>query len=166
MAAFVAEWSRERPDLDAEAMLVLGRVEHLAERFGVALRDAFRHEGVRVGEYEILSALRRAGVPFALTPTQLLARTRVTAGAVTKRVDGLEQRGFVERTVTDMDGRGRVVSLTPEGLERIELLVEINVDLQRRVVGDLSPDEVSLLSGLLARLDRTIDTLDRPQTQS
>ena len=65
------------------------------------------------GDFDVLASLRRAGAPYRLTPTELAGTTMVTSGAVTKRVDRLVAQGLVERSVSETDGRGRVIALTP-----------------------------------------------------
>ena len=52
------------------------------------------------GDFDVLATLRRAGAPFRLSPGELSASTMVTSGAVTKRVDRLESKGLVKRSVS------------------------------------------------------------------
>lgn len=47
--------------------------------------------------------------------SRLAAHTRVTKGAVTRLIDGLEKRGWVNRDKGPNDGRRVVISLTPDG---------------------------------------------------
>ena len=88
----VAAWARERPDLDVRPLEVLSGVTGgtAPRRAG---RTAFAAHDLEVWEFDVLSALRRAGRPYVLSPGQLLAQTMVTSGTMTNRVDRLEQRG-------------------------------------------------------------------------
>ena len=61
----VAAWRRERPDLDVEPMQVLSRVTRLARHLDLARRTAFAAHGLESWEFDVLSALRRAGRPYA-----------------------------------------------------------------------------------------------------
>src|SRR3954471_5184543 len=110
------QWARERPDLDVGPMLVIGRLHRLAELLDQGLRPVFAEAGLGNGDFDVLASLRRAGAPYRLSPSELIASTMVTSGAVTKRVDRLAARGLVTRSVSAEDGRGRLVELTPEGL--------------------------------------------------
>ena len=65
-------------------------------------------------EFDVLSALRRAGAPYQLSPGQLIRQTLVTSGTMTNRVDRLERRGLVGRSPDPPDRRGVIVRLTPD----------------------------------------------------
>ena len=55
----------------------------------------------------------------------LAAQSRVTKGATTRLVDGLEARGWVERRRAEDDGRRVVVALTPSGRKEAERLARL-----------------------------------------
>src|SRR5690349_20628211 len=95
----VAQWARERPELDTGPMSIVGRVHRLAELLDAGLRPVFAEADLGNGDFDVLATLRRAGPPFRLTAGELSASTLVTSGAVSKRVDRLEARGLVTRTV-------------------------------------------------------------------
>ncbi len=57
--------------------------------------------------------------------SSLAAHTRVTKGAMTRLIDGLEKRGWVSRQQSNNDGRRFVISLTPEGNAESKRLVEL-----------------------------------------
>ena len=93
----VAAWRRERPDLDVGPLEVLSRVSRLARHLDIARRDAFAGRGVEAWEFDVLSALRRSGEPYQLTPGELLRQTLVTSGTMTNRLDRLADRGLITR---------------------------------------------------------------------
>jgi DNA-binding MarR family transcriptional regulator len=138
------QWARERPDLDIGAMLVVGRIHRVAELLDQELRPVFAQAH--------LASLRRAGAPYKLTPTELAGTTMVTSGAVTKRVDRLVKQGLVERTVSETDGRGRVIALTPEGKRVQERLHPLHLANEERLVAVLDDDERRRLGELLSKL--------------
>src|SRR5215213_8870473 len=88
----VAAWKRERPDLEVEPMQVLSRVTRLARHLDLARRTAFAQHGLDTWEFDVLSALRRAGPPYQLSPGRLIRETMVTSGTMTNRVDRLAAR--------------------------------------------------------------------------
>src|SRR6478736_8218963 len=85
----VAAWRAQRPDLDVEPMQVLSRISRLARHLDIARRGAFAEHGLESWEFDVLSALRRQGPPFQLTPGALLRATLVTSGTMTNRIDRL-----------------------------------------------------------------------------
>src|ERR1700730_5644723 len=85
----VAAWREQRPDLDVAALQGLSRGSRLARHLDIARRGAFAAHGLESWEFDVLSALRRAGPPFQLTPGALLRATLVTSGTMTNRIDRL-----------------------------------------------------------------------------
>ena len=77
------------PDLDVTPLEVFSRVSRLARRLDLARGTAFAEHGLDGWEFDVLSALRRAGTPYELSPGQLVTETLVTSGTMTNRVDRL-----------------------------------------------------------------------------
>ncbi|MFE9102370.1 MarR family winged helix-turn-helix transcriptional regulator [Actinomadura geliboluensis] len=156
-AAMVAQWHRERPDLDATPMLVIGRLFRLTDAADQRLRPLFAAAGLGNGDFDVLAALRRSGPPYALSAGELSRAVLVTTGAITKRVDRLEARGLVSRTVAEHDSRGRLVTLTAEGVALTDELLAAHLDNQRRLLAGLTEPERERLAALLQRLAATLD---------
>lgn len=93
----VAAWRRERPELDVDPLHVLSRVSRLARHLDLARRTAFAEHGLEAWEFDVLTALRRAGPPYRLSAGALLRATLVTSGTMTNRIDRLERSGLVDR---------------------------------------------------------------------
>jgi DNA-binding MarR family transcriptional regulator len=157
VAGIVEQWARERPDLDAAPMLVLGRVTRLAHVLDGLLRPPFAAAGLANGDFDVLAALRRAGAPFAARPTDLSRSLLVTTGAITKRLDRLEAQGLVARESADGDGRGKTVRLTAEGLATTDRLIEQHLANERRLVSGLTAAERAQLAELLGRLAEQLE---------
>lgn len=152
VAAVVDQWRRERPDLDASPMLVVGRTYRLVGAWDRRLRGPFAEAGLGNGDFDVLAALRRAGAPFALSAGELSRTVLVTTGAITKRVDRLEASGWVTRSVAEADSRGRRIALTEAGLRLTDRLMEVHLANQRRLIAMLSAEDREQLAGLLAKL--------------
>jgi DNA-binding MarR family transcriptional regulator len=116
----VAAWRRERPDLDVEPLHVLSRLDRLAGVLGERRAAIFARHHLRRHEFDVLAALRRAGAPFELTAGELAARTYVTSGTMTSRLDGLTERRLVTRAADREDGRLVRVSLTAAGRQLVD----------------------------------------------
>src|SRR5215831_14639560 len=85
----VAAWQAERPDLDVRPMQVLSRISRLAKHLDRERRAAFAAHDLETWEFDVLSALRRQGAPYELSPGALLRATLVTSGTMTNRIDRL-----------------------------------------------------------------------------
>jgi DNA-binding MarR family transcriptional regulator len=152
-AQAVAQWQRERPDIDAFPMEVLGRLAELAQ---VVLRDrlnpVFAEFGLQQGEFDVLATLRRSGAPYALTPTALCEAAMISSGGMTARIDRLEKAGLIERQKHPSDRRGTLVALTRKGSALIDALLPRHIEAERRVLVPLTEDEQRILNRLLAKL--------------
>ena len=151
------EWRRERPDLDGLAMALLGRLAEAAQLISRDhLRPLFQEYGLQAGEFDVLATLRRAGAPYALSPTALYGATMVTSGAMTARIDRLEKAGWVARKPDPDDRRGLRVALTPKGVELIDHVVTLHVNNEVQLLSGLSRREQEALSKLLGKLLATL----------
>lgn len=70
--------------------------------------------GLSLNQFEVLTWLRRAG-EAGLRMSDLASRVVLSPSGVTRAVDQLERRGFVERCVFEGDKRGSLATLTAEG---------------------------------------------------
>jgi DNA-binding MarR family transcriptional regulator len=145
----VAAWHQERPDLDVRPMQVLSRVTRLARHLDVARRQAFAAHRLETWEFDVLSALRRAGSPYELSPGRLIRETMVTSGTMTNRVDRLVDKGLVDRSADPTDRRGVLVRLTPEGRARVDAALEGLLHHEQVLLVGLTPGERDALADAL-----------------
>ncbi|NAS20579.1 MarR family transcriptional regulator [Herbidospora sp. NEAU-GS84] len=151
VARIQQEWARERPDVDVRPAGVIGRLHRVAGHLTERLCLVYRRFGLAEGEFDVLATLRRAGAPYERAPGELAAHTMVTTGAMSKRVDRLEQAGLVTRRPSESDGRGRVVALTTAGLELIDAAFTEHMANERRLLDALAPDDAERLEEILTR---------------
>ncbi|MFD1828489.1 MULTISPECIES: MarR family winged helix-turn-helix transcriptional regulator [Streptomyces] len=159
----VAAWRRERPDLDVGPLEVLSRVSRLARHLDRARRIAFAEHGLEPWEFDVLTALRRAGTPYQLSPGQLLTQTLVTSGTMTNRIDRLAKKGLVERLPDPSDRRGVLVRLTESGRDHADRALAGLLEQERAILARLSPDRRDELAGLLRQLTAPFDNLSGRQ---
>lgn len=152
----MAQWAAERPDLDVSPQALIGRLHRLAAALTDELVTVYAEFGLGEGEFDVLATLRRSGAPFALTPGELAETTMVSSGAITKRVDRCLERGWVTRTVSDQDARGRLVKLTPAGRRLIDRAFTAHMTNEHRLVEGLSPEERADLAALLEAWTRDL----------
>lgn len=149
VARIQAEWASERPDVDTGPQGVIGRLHRIANHLTGELTLLYARYGLSEGEFDVLAALRRAGAPYERAPGEIALHTMVTTGAVTKRVDRLEQAGLVRRRRSDADGRGRVVRLTPAGRRLIDKAFTAHMANEQRLLEPLTKAQQAQLETLL-----------------
>jgi DNA-binding MarR family transcriptional regulator len=157
----VAGWHAERPDLDLEPMQVLSRVSRLARHLDRARRAAFSAHGLEVWEFDVLSALRRQGPPYQLSPGALLRATLVTSGTMTNRIDRLAHAGLVARHPDPLDRRGVLVRLTERGQVVVDAALTDLLAHERELLSALDPGQRTALAGLLRVLLMPFDNEDQ-----
>jgi len=148
----VAAWRRERPDLDVTPLEVLSRVTRLARHLDRTRRIAFAQHDLEAWEFDVLSALRRVGPPYQLSPGQLLTQTLVTSGTMTNRIDRLTDKGLVLRLPDPTDRRGVLVRLTPDGRDRVDSALADLLTQEQTLLAALSGQQRHALAALLRAL--------------
>jgi DNA-binding MarR family transcriptional regulator len=145
----VARWRSERPDLDVAPLEVLSRVSRLARHLDRARRAAFAAHGLEAFEFDVLSALRRQGAPYQLSPGALLRSTLVTSGTMTNRIDRLAEAGLVSRRRDPLDKRGVQVQLTERGRSTVDAAMSDLLSRERELLTGLQAGQQEELAGLL-----------------
>ncbi len=153
----VGAWERERPDLDFAPLQVLSRVGRLARHLDRARRAAFTASELESWEFDVLSALRRAGKPYQLSPKALLQQTLVSSGTMTNRIDRLVDRSLVERRTDPHDGRGILVVMTDKGRTSVDTAISVLLDSESELLERLSVHDQQQLASLLRRLSLDFD---------
>ena len=147
----VSQWAAVRPDVDSSPMAVVGRVSRLLRVLDRVLAENFARHGLENWMYDVLATLRRVGEPHELTAGELVRQSMVTTGAITNRIDRLEQRGLVERAAA-ADRRKVLVRLTPAGKDLVDAVVTDHMATERAALSALREDERAQLAGLLRTL--------------
>jgi DNA-binding MarR family transcriptional regulator len=122
-------WAREIPDLDP---LTEGIVERL---------------GILKGEFESL-------LDETLASSELDRALRLSSGAMTNRLDRMEQAGLIRRLPDPSDRRGVLVEPTKQGHARWDRAVGVQAQREALFASVLDPSERAELHRLLRRLMR------------
>jgi len=150
--AIVEQWAAERPELATGALALAARILRLQRFLDDRVDASLVSTGLNRGELNVLATLRRAGPPHELTPTQLYQGLLLSSGAMTNRIDHLEERGYVRRT-PDLEDRRRIrVALTAAGRELIDTAIEQHVTDLEAHLGFLDADDQAQLTQLLRRI--------------
>jgi DNA-binding MarR family transcriptional regulator len=150
--SIVAQWERERPDIDTTGMAIVGRIRRIDRVIQERIDAVFAGHGLEAWEFDVLATLRRNGEPHQLTPGELLDSMMITSGAMTNRIDRLQGRGLVERRPHPDDGRQVLVSLTAAGRELVDTVVADHAANQVGLVSSLTERQQQQLTELLRKL--------------
>ncbi|MFD3513473.1 MarR family winged helix-turn-helix transcriptional regulator [Streptomyces sp. NPDC058657] len=137
----LAQWAEQRPDLDVSPMAVIGRLKRLMLLIEPEMKRTFAAHGLDRASFDVLATLRRNGPEHPLTPAELMRSAMVTSGAVTQRLDRLQERGLVTRTPSPTDGRVVQVALSEAGLQLVESALPDHLSTEQRLLAALSPAE-------------------------
>ena len=145
-------WSAVDSKLEAEPSQVVERIGRIALLLGRWQDQVFSRFGMNRGEVGVLYALRGAGPPHRLSPTQLSRILMLTSAGVTSRLDRLERRGLLVRRPDPEDRRGVVVELTEQGSRMAEQAVGAVAEAQGALLSSLTEQELRTLGRLLRKL--------------
>ena len=148
----LAQWQRERPDLDTTLLAISTRLVRLSRYLDRTIADHLAPFGLHEGEVNVLAALRRSGPPYVLTPTELYRSLLVSSGAMTNRLDRLEEAGLLERTPDPDDRRKVQVGLTTAGRELVDEAFADYLRALRDLFPEVDGDEARALADALRDL--------------
>jgi DNA-binding MarR family transcriptional regulator len=147
----LSQWATERPELDASGFAVVGRILVLAKTLERRVDKALEPFQLALWGFDVLATLRRQGKPYRLTPTELSRATMLTTGAMTNRLDRLEDAGWIRREPDPADRRGLLVALTTEGRRLVDAALEARFDEANEAVSGLTSRERAELARLLGK---------------
>jgi DNA-binding MarR family transcriptional regulator len=145
-------WLEEIPNLDFAVEGIVDRMNGLSRRFRRSLNDTLAERGLSWEEWEVLGALRRAGPPFRRSAGELAKISELSSGAMTNRLDRLEQAGLVKRLSDPNDRRGVLVELTKAGQKAWLESTGAEAAREALIAAALSDREKEELNRLLRRL--------------
>src|SRR4051794_10179455 len=148
----VAEWAGERPDLPVAPIEVLTRLARVRTRMDEELAAVFARHDLSAADFTVIAALRRAGTPFTLPQSVLMARLGLTSGTVSVRLARLEAKGVVTRAPSSTDSRGVLVTLTDRGAELFDQVAPQHLANEDVLLSALTTAERDVLAELLRKL--------------
>ncbi len=151
------QWNKERPDLNTTPMAMISRLMRLGKILETRIAEVHKRYGLTMGEFDVLATLRRAGAPYRLTPSELLDSMLLTSGAMTNRLDKLENKLLILRHHSKTDRRSVEVELTGKGLALIDELIVEHVKAQEDLVRSLTQQEQQQVGQSLELWLRTFD---------
>ena len=140
------------PMLDPEVEGLVDRIGGLSRRFSRFLDETLAEFKLDHAEWKLLGLLARRVDGHSSSPGKLARLMELSSGAMTNRLDRLEQAGFVRRLPDPNDRRGIQVELTDEGRRVYEESVGVQGQKEALVAAALSDTEKKELNALLRRM--------------
>jgi DNA-binding MarR family transcriptional regulator len=140
------------PNLDVEVEGIVDRIMGLHRRLKRSLEETLSEHGLSHGEWNVLGALFRAGEPFQRSAGKLADACECSSGAMTNRLDRMEEEGLVRRLRDPDDRRGVLVELTAKGRKVWNESTGAEAQKEALIASALKPREKKQLNALLRRL--------------
>jgi DNA-binding MarR family transcriptional regulator len=150
---FLEEIRAELPsDLDMTVEGLVDRIQGISRRLQRLVDETLSEHGLTQGEWKVLSSLRWAGPPYRRSAGELARIADLSSGAMTNRLDQLEQAGLVHRLRDPEDRRGVLVELTDRGRAVWEEALGVQAEKEALITGALSARDRERLNDLLRKL--------------
>ncbi len=159
---FVERACKIFPRLDPEVEGIVDRVHKVAKRFDGILEHGSAEFELNKGEFKLLAQLRQRDPDIAMSPGELGECLMLSSGAMTNRLDGLEEAGLITREPDPEDRRALIVRLTPAGIAKIDQAVNAGIDNEIAVLSVLTPAEQKRLNALLRKLVLSFERRSQP----
>jgi len=147
---FLATLELDGLDLTVEG--IVDRIMGISRRIRRSMDDTLSGFDLTWGEWTVLGSLRHEPSHRA-SPGELAKKHELSSGAMTNRLDRLEDAGLVVRVPNADDRRGILVEITDEGMRVWQESVGVQAEKEALVTGAaLDADEREELNGYLRRL--------------
>jgi DNA-binding MarR family transcriptional regulator len=156
--AIFSQWQAERPDIDTSPVHVYGLIGRIQLQCTAFIDDVLTPFGLTRGTYDVLTALRRAGAPYSLSPKQIAQSLLLSGAGLTSRLNKLEALNFLARLPEPNDRRTLRVQLTAAGEAVINEAIPLVFDVQRSRLLPLGFEGQQRLVQELTRFAEVIDT--------
>ena len=113
------------------------------------IEAVFASQGITFQQWVVLMYLRDG---LATTTVGLCQELRHDSGAMTRLIDQLDERGFIERRRQEADRRVVDLALTNAGRKMVESLIPLAVDTLNTALAGFTKAEVHQLQALLRKL--------------
>ena len=154
-------WAREIPNLDPLTEGIVERLQILAKRFNQSLDATLEQFGLEHRTYHLLGKLRSVGPPYRRTPGQLADDMHLSSGAMTNRLDRMEEAGLIRRLPDPSDRRGQLIEPTDAGHAAWNQAVGTQAEQEALIASTLSRHEREELHRLLRKLMRAFPAKER-----
>jgi DNA-binding MarR family transcriptional regulator len=149
---FLARFGERLPLQDLVVEGIVDRIAGLSRRLHREMDETLADFGLNHGEWKVLGILWRAGAPHRASPGALAKIEELSTGAMTNRLDRLEQAGLVRRLPDPDDRRAVQVELTDKGRQTWEAAVAAQGEKEAVITSALTDREKQQLTNLLRKM--------------
>jgi DNA-binding MarR family transcriptional regulator len=135
--------------LDYEVEGIVDRIGGINRRIKRGMEATLAEFDLSLADWHVLSTLRNSG---SRTPGVLARHLELSSGAMTSRLDSLEQSGLIRRLPDANDRRSVIVELTDEGRAAWEKAASVQARREAFFASALTKDEQRRLNALLRKL--------------
>jgi DNA-binding MarR family transcriptional regulator len=136
------------PQIDAEVEGIVTRVDKIQRYLQKAYRASLGEAGLTKEEWKVLMALHGGVRSHGWLSRDL----GVSTGAMTNRLDKLEQSGMIRRIPDPQDRRGVLLELTTAGRDRLNQYIDAGAGRESELLEGLTVAEKRQLNALLSKL--------------
>jgi DNA-binding MarR family transcriptional regulator/GNAT superfamily N-acetyltransferase len=142
-----------REDLRARIEAVRHFNRFFTRRIGV-LREGLLHTPFSLTEARVLFEVANRE---EATASDFSRELGLDPGYLSRILAGLERRGFIQKAPSESDGRRRILSLTPDGMEAFALLDARSREEMAELLGGLPEEEQRRLLAAMRTIESVLD---------
>lgn len=156
------QWQVERPDIDPQPVLIYGPISRIQSDVTARIDKQLAPYNLVRGTFDVLTALRRAGAPFCLSPKELTRHLVLSGAGLNGRLNMLERLGYIARLPEPNDRRTLRIQLTAAGQRIVNKLTPRLFDLQWSILSGFNSSERTQFAELLMRMAEAIEKVRPP----
>jgi DNA-binding MarR family transcriptional regulator len=153
----VAQWQTERPDINPDPVRIYGLIGRIQTQATACIDDVLAPYKLVRGTFDVLTALRRAGAPYSLSPKELTQFLLLSGAGLNSRLNKLERLHYIARLPEPSDRRSLRIQLTVSGEGAINAAFPRVFEIQWQLLSALDSENRNALAENLARFADTID---------
>jgi DNA-binding MarR family transcriptional regulator len=146
-------------DIDPDVEGIVDRIGSIHHRMRKAQKATLREHGLTPEEWGVLTKLRLGSDACRSSPGDLASDLELSSGAMTSRLDRLEEGGLVRRLPDPDDRRAVVVELTDKGREAWDTSANVQGRREAFFARTLTKPEQKQLNTLLRKLLLGLDAV-------
>ena len=152
-----AQWQTERPDINPHPVLIYGLIGRIQTEATACIDEVLAPFKLVRGTFDVLTALRRAGAPYCLSPKELAQHLVLSGAGLNSRLNKLERLHYIARLPEPADRRSLRIQLTVSGEAAINDAIPRVFEVQWALLSALSAED---RGGLVESLGRFADTIN------
>jgi DNA-binding MarR family transcriptional regulator len=148
----VQSWEPEIPGVDVDVEAAVQRINWIFRKIRRRMDETLAEHDLSYEEWGLLGHLKRPGPPYTSTPGKLAQMQGLSSGAMTNRLDRLEEAGLIRRRPDANDRRSLQVELTDKGQKVWLDTVHAQAAKEAAIGAALNKRELAQLNNLLRKV--------------